>query len=100
VFSNSKSLINFAKIFISTRFQYFEQIYINVGIFTFYMKNLIPTGSAPGKIYELIKVCKENYPARPVVSMVNTPEYHLAEFLDSIIKPYNPRTCPNQHMIL
>jgi len=54
------------------------------------MKNLIPTGSAPGNIYGLNKVYKENNPARPVVSMINTPEYHLAKLLDSIIKPYIP----------
>ena len=35
---------------------------------------------------------KLNFPLRPVVSMVNTPEYALAKFLDNMIKPYLPQT--------
>ena len=31
-------------------------------------------------------------PARPIVSMIGAPEYNLAKFLDSIIKPYIPGT--------
>ena len=41
-------------------------------------------------MYGLIKVHKNNNPARPVISMIGTPEYQLAKFLDSIIKNYIP----------
>ena len=59
------------------------------------VKNLIPSGSTPGKLYGLIKIHKEDNPARPVVSMIGTPEYKLAKFLDTIIKPY----IPNKYVI-
>ena len=49
---------------------------------------LIPAGSVPGKLYGLIKVHKQDNPAKLVVSMIKTPEYKLAKFLDSIIKPH------------
>ena len=49
---------------------------------------LLPTGSAPGKLYGLINVHKEVNPACPVISMVGSPEYKLAKFLDMIIRPY------------
>lgn len=52
--------------------------------------SLIPSGSQPGKLYGMAKIHKQNVPLRPVVSMIQTPEYHLAKFLDSIIKPYIP----------
>ena len=52
--------------------------------------SLIPTGRVPGKLFGLIKVHKEDNPTRPVVSEINTPEYKLVKFLDSIIKPYVP----------
>ena len=52
-------------------------------------------GSAPRKLYGTIKVHKQGNPARPVVSMIDTPEYNLAKFLDQIIKPY----IPNQFML-
>ena len=44
------------------------------------IKSLIPSGSNPGKLYGLIKVHKDGNPARPVVSMIGTPEYKLANF--------------------
>ena len=53
---------------------------------------LIPSGSKPGKLYGLAKVHKSNVPLRPVVSMVDTPEYNLAKCLDIMIKPYIPDT--------
>ena len=56
---------------------------------------IVSTGSAPGKLYGTIKVQKQGNPARPVVSMIGTPEYNLAKFLDQIIKPY----IPNQFML-
>ena len=49
---------------------------------------LIPSGSKPGKLYGLAKVHKDNTPLRPVVSMVGTPEYKLAKYLDDLIKPH------------
>ena len=51
---------------------------------------LIPSGSKPGKLYGLAKVHKDNTPFRPVVSMVGTPEYKLAKYLDNLIKPHIP----------
>ena len=36
-------------------------------------------------MYGLVKVHKDNNPVRPVVSMIGTPEYQLAKFLDVII---------------
>ena len=54
--------------------------------------NLTPSGSSPGKLYGTVKVHKPNFPLRPVVSMVNTPECALAKFLDHMIKPYLPQT--------
>ena len=53
---------------------------------------LIPSGSKPGKLYGQAKVHKSNVPLRPVVSMVDTPEYNLAKYLDNMIKPYIPDT--------
>ena len=55
------------------------------------LRKLVPTGSIPGKIYGLVKVHKKGNPVGPVVSMIGTPEYQLAKFLDSIIKPYIPQ---------
>ena len=51
------------------------------------IKQLVPCGSVPGKLYGLVKVHKANNPLRPVVSMIGTPEYQLAKWLDSYIKP-------------
>ena len=53
-------------------------------------KQLLSSGSSPGKLYGLCKVHKSNYPLRPVISMVNTPEYKLAKYLDDFIKPNIP----------
>ena len=64
----------------------FISYYIREYMIEYYGKEvttrLIPTGRVPGKLYGLIKVRKESYPARPVVSMINTQEYKLAKFLD------------------
>ena len=56
---------------------------------------LTPSGSVPGKLYGRIKIHKKGYPARPVVSMINTPEYQLAKLMDRLIKPY----IPNKYML-
>ena len=63
-----------------------------------YLKNiegytkLIPSGSKPGKLYGMAKVHKSDVPLRPVISMIGTPEYKLAKFLDDLIKPHIPDT--------
>ena len=49
---------------------------------------LIPSGSKPGKLHGLAKVHKNNTPLTPVVSMVGTPKYKLAKYLDNLIKPH------------
>ena len=38
------------------------------------------------------KVHKAGTPLRPIVSMIRTPEYNLAKFLDNSIKPCMPDT--------
>ena len=57
--------------------------------------NLYDVGGSPGKFYGLVKVHKDGYPIRPVVSMIGTPEYGLAKWLDTFIKP----NIPNQFML-
>ena len=52
--------------------------------------NITPSGAQPGKLYGMCKVHKAGYPLRPVISMINTPEYKLAKFLDGYIKPNIP----------
>ena len=54
------------------------------------IQKLVLSGSAPGKIYGVVKVHKKDNPLRLVVCMVGTPEYELAKFLDKFIKPYIP----------
>ena len=49
-------------------------------------EKLIPSGSKPGKLYGMAKIHKTDIPLRPVVSMVGTPEYNYAKYLDSLIK--------------
>ena len=56
------------------------------------VEKLTPSGSSPGKMYGLVKIHKDNSSVRPVVSMIDTPEYQLAKLLDVIIKPYIPHT--------
>ena len=56
---------------------------------------LKPKGSQPGKLYGMAKVHKDGCPLRPVVSMINTPEYNLAKWLDGFIK----RFIPSQHTV-
>ena len=55
-------------------------------------KRLLPSGSAPGKLYGLCKVHKDGFPMRPVISMIGSAEYYLAKFLDNLIKPHIPDT--------
>lgn len=51
---------------------------------------IVPSGSQPGKLYGLAKVHKPECPLRPIVSMIGTPEYNLAKYLDGFIKPNIP----------
>ena len=53
---------------------------------------MYPNGCQPGAIYGLAKVHKQGCPLRPVISMLNTPQYGLAKYLDTIIKPVIPDT--------
>ena len=54
-----------------------------------------PVGSKPGSAYGLAKIHKKDVPLRPVISMVGTPQYGLAKYLNNIIKP----TIPSNHML-
>ena len=40
----------------------------------------------------MAKVHKPAVPLRPVISMINTPTYHLSKYLDNLIRPYCPCT--------
>ena len=53
-------------------------------------KQLMPTGSGPGRLYGKAKVHKAGCPLRPVNSMLGTAEYNLAKWLDDIIKLHIP----------
>ena len=64
---------------------------------------MVPPGSYPGKLYGLCKSHLDGYPLRPVITRVNTPEYNLARYLDSYIKPNIPKMfmldCTNDFII-
>ena len=53
-------------------------------------RKIYPRGAQPGKLYGMVKTHKNNYPMRPVLSAINTPEYNLAKWLETQIK-----TCLN-----
>ena len=55
-------------------------------------RSIYPSGCSPGAIYSTVKVHKNGNPLRPIISMVNTPQYELAKFLDKLIKPCIPET--------
>ena len=55
-------------------------------------KRLLASGTTVGKLYGTCKVHKDKFPVRPIVSMINTSEYNLAKYMDSIIKPGIPST--------
>ena len=42
-----------------------------------------PTGSQCPKLYGLPKTHKEGYPTRPILNMINAPQYQVAKFLIS-----------------
>ena len=56
------------------------------------VKSLIPSSSSLEKLYGLMKIHEKGNPERPVVLMIGTPEYKVAKFVDTIIKPYFPNT--------
>lgn len=70
--------------------QYFLNQYIKQHVNADTYKKIYPSGCQPGAIYGLAKVHKAGTPLRPVISMIKTPQYGLAKFLDSIIKPIIP----------
>ena len=45
---------------------------------------------SPGYIYGNVKTHKQNNPLRPIISLVTTPTYKIAEELTKIIAPYIP----------
>ena len=51
---------------------------------------LYPQGGQMARLYGLAKIHKEDMPLRPVVSMISTPQYDFAKYLDTLIKPYRP----------
>ena len=54
-----------------------------------------PSGCQSEANYRLVKAHKQGYPIRPVISMINTTQYNLAKFLDTVIKP----VIPSAHML-
>ena len=75
--------------------QYFLKRYIKPFVSSDVFNFILPNGSRPGAIYGLAKVHKENTPLRPVVSMVGTAQYNLAQYLNDIIRPI----IPDQYML-
>ena len=51
-------------------------------------RQLFPSGSVPGVLYGLPKVHKDNCPARPILSAIDTLNYNLAKFLVPILQPF------------
>ena len=70
--------------------KYYLTTYIKPIVDPLIYLNLLPSGSVPGRLYGKAKIHKTGCPLRPVTSMINTPEYNLAKWLDSLIKPYIP----------
>ena len=71
----------------------YRYLYNNDGVDKLTYSKLYDVGSSPGKFYGLVKVHKDGYPIRPVVSMIGTPEYGIAKWLDTYIKPNIPDHC-------
>lgn len=72
--------------------QYYLRRYIKSHIDTNIFDRILPNGCQPGAIYGLAKVHKVGTPLRPVISMIKTPQYELAKFLNSYIKDVTPKT--------
>ena len=54
------------------------------------LQRIRPSGCGIGRLYGSCKVHKKDFPVRPIVSMINTPEYELAKYLDGVIKTHIP----------
>ena len=52
--------------------QYYVNRYVKPHVTKDVYTSIYPSGGQPGAVYGLIKVHKDGYPARPVVSMVGT----------------------------
>ena len=73
---------------------YYVQKYFK-GYHENFIQKLVPSSSAVGKLYGLVKVYEKDNPFRPVVSTVGSPQCKLAiKFLDKIIEHY----IPNKYM--
>ena len=75
--------------------QYYLNRYIKPFISHDVYASIYTTGSNPGALYGLAKVHKEGTPLCPVISMIGTPQYGLAKYLDNVIKP----CIPNDYML-
>jgi hypothetical protein len=51
------------------------------------IKKILPKGSRAGVLNGLPKVHKSGNPVRPIISAINTYNYELAKYLESILKP-------------
>ena len=51
-----------------------------------YLQFTFPVWSLLDILYGVVKTHKQNYPMRPVLSAINTPEYNLAKWLEKQIK--------------
>ncbi len=71
---------------------YFLRTHVKQYVSEKVFKEIMPSGSQPGKLYGLCKVHKDGFPLRPVVSMIGTAEYNIAKYLDKLIKPFIPST--------
>ena len=75
--------------------QYFLRINVKSHIDKSVYDVIHPNGTQPGAIYGLAKIHKANTPLRPVISMVNTPQYELGKYLDKVIK----KVIPDKYML-
>ena len=69
---------------------YFLKKYVASLISPEILSKITPIASQPVKLYGMSKIHKPDCPLCPVVSMIKTAEYHLAKYLDSLIKPQIP----------
>ena len=66
---------------------YYCRTYVKPLVEENFYYHLLPTGSQPGRLYGMAKNHKIGCPMRPVLSAINTPEYHLAKWLETQLKP-------------
>ena len=52
----------------------------------------ISGGNSAGKRYGTCKLNNKSLPLRQIVSMLNTPTYKAAKFINAMIKPHIPKT--------